>query len=113
MATLFPTIVAPRGFASTDPELAAVDRSLRWPVMFCLLTAVHWMVVGTFLLVYASSLTHPQDSVPILGLFVDLSTYCSFFTFGRVWPAAIDSLVYGWASLAGLGLAIWLIARTS
>ena len=35
------------------------------------------------------------------------------FTYGRVWPAAIDALVYGWASTAGLGLAVWLLARTS
>lgn len=100
-----------QGFASTDPELAAIDASVRLPVLVCLLSAVHWMVVGTFLLVYASSLTHPQDSIPILGLFIDLSNHFSFFTYGRVWPAAIDSLVYGWASTAGLGLATWLMAR--
>jgi len=113
MATLFPTTVAPRGFVSTDPELAAVDASVRWPVLVCFLTAVHWMVVGTFLLVYASSLTHPQDSFPILGWFIDLSNNFSMFTYGRVWPAAIDALVYGWASTAGLGLAVWLLARMS
>jgi cytochrome c oxidase cbb3-type subunit 1 len=113
MATLFPTTVAPRGFASTDPELAAIDASVRWPVLVCFLSAIHWMVVGTFLLVYASSLTHPQDAFPILGWFVTLSDNFSMFTYGRVWPAAIDALVYGWASTAGLGLAIWLLARTS
>jgi cytochrome c oxidase cbb3-type subunit 1 len=113
MATLFPTTVAPRGFVSTDPELAAIDASVRWPVLFCFLTAVHWMVVGTFLLVYASSLAHPQDRFPILGWFVDLSENFSAFTYGRVWPAAIDALAYGWASTAGLGLAAWLLARMS
>src|SRR5277367_2666851 len=113
MATLFPTTVAPRGFVSTDPELAAVDRSVRWPVMFCFLTGVHWMVVGTVLLVYASSLTHPLDALPILSWFIDLSNNVSFFTYGRVWPAALDALVYGWATTAGLGLALWLLARTS
>ena len=111
MATLFPTTVAPRGFVSTDPELAAVDRSVRWPVMFCFLTGVHWMVVGTVLLVYASSLTHPMDQLPILGWFVDLSNNFSMFTYGRIWPAAIDSLVYGWGGSAGLGLAAWLLPR--
>jgi len=111
MATLFPTTVAPRGFISTDPELAAVDRSVRWPVMICFLTGVHWMVVGTVLLVYASALTHPMDQLPILGLFVDLSNNFSMFTYGRIWPAAIDSLVYGWGGCAGLGLAAWLLPR--
>jgi cytochrome c oxidase cbb3-type subunit 1 len=100
-------------FVSTDPELAAVDASVRVPVMTCFLCAVHWLVVGTFLLVYASSLTHPQDSIPILGLLIDLSQNFSIFTYGHVWPAAIDTLIYGWASTAGLGLAIWVLARTS
>jgi cytochrome c oxidase cbb3-type subunit 1 len=113
MATLFPTTVAPRGFISTDQELAAVDRSVRWPVMICFLTGVHWMVVGTVLLVYASSLTHPMDSLPIFGLLVDLSNNFSMFTYGRLWPAAIDALVYGWGGCAGLGLAAWLLARMS
>jgi cytochrome c oxidase cbb3-type subunit 1 len=100
-------------FTSADPELAAVDASVRVPVLACFLTAVHWMVLGTVLLVYASSLTHPQDSVPIFGWFIDLASSCSFFTYGRVWPAAVDALVYGWASTAGLGLAIWVLARNS
>jgi cytochrome c oxidase cbb3-type subunit 1 len=113
MATLFPTTVAPRGFTSTDPELAAVDRAVRWPVMFAFLIGVHWMVVGTVLLVYASSLTHPMNTLPILGLLVDLSNNFSMFTYGRIWPAAIDSLVYGWGGSAGLGLAAWLLSRMS
>jgi len=112
MATSPPTI-ATQGYASTDPELAAIDSSVRWPVMACFLTAVHWMVVGTFFLVYASSLSHPQDTFPILGLFVSLSDNFSMFTYGRIWPAAIDALVYGWATTGGLGLAIWILARTS
>jgi cytochrome c oxidase cbb3-type subunit 1 len=111
MATLFPTIVAPRGFVSTDPELAAVDRSVRWPVMFCFLSGVHWMVVGTVLLVYSSALTHPLDQLPILGWFVSLSNNLGMFTYGRVWPAAIDALVYGWCTCSALGLAVWVLAR--
>jgi cytochrome c oxidase cbb3-type subunit 1 len=101
----------PASFLSTDPEVAAVDASVRVPVMACLLTSVHWLVLGTFFLVYASSLTHPQDSIPLLGLFVDLSNNFSFFTYGHLWPAAIDALVYGWAVTGGLGLAIWALAR--
>jgi cytochrome c oxidase cbb3-type subunit 1 len=104
--------IATQGYASTDPEIAAIDASVRWPVMACFLTAVHWMVVGTFFLVYASSLSHPQDTFPILGLFVTLSEHFSMFTYGRIWPAAIDTLIYGWATTGGLGLSIWIMART-
>jgi cytochrome c oxidase cbb3-type subunit 1 len=100
-------------FVSTDPELAAVDVSVRWPVLACFLFSVHWLVVGTFLLVYASSLTHPQDTLPLFGMLVTLSHHLSLFTYGRIWPAAVDTLVYGWASTAGLGIAIWVLCRTS
>ncbi len=112
MATSSSSAIANKGFASTDPELAAIDASVRWPVLFSFLTSIHWMVVGTILLVYASSLTHPQETIPGLSLFVNLSEQCSFFTYGRVFPAAVDALVYGWATTVGLGLAVWLLART-
>ncbi len=105
--------ISPDHFVSTDPELAAVDRSVRLPVMACVLTSVHWLVVGTFLLVYASSLTHPQDALPILGWFVELSNNCSFFPTATSGAPPLSALVYGWASLAGLGLAVWVLARTT
>ena len=113
MATLFPTTVAPRGFVSTDPELAAVDASVRWPVLRLLplrrALDGRGHVPARLRLVADPSAGH----LPILGFFVTLSNNFSMFTYGRVWPAAIDALVYGWASTAGLGLAVWLLARMS
>ena len=100
-----------RDFTSSDPELAAVDASVRWPVVASLLAAVHWMVTGTFLAVYASSLKHAADSMPLLDVFTWLSFHCSAFTYGRVFPAAIDALLYGWAGSAALGLVMWVLAR--
>src|SRR5579871_1330193 len=100
-----------RNFTSSDPELAAVDVSVRWPVVASLLAAVHWMVTGTVLAVYASSLKHPADRLPVLDLFTTLSERCSAFTFGRVYPAAIDTLLYGWVGSAALGLLVWTLAR--
>jgi cytochrome c oxidase cbb3-type subunit 1 len=107
-------------FVSTDPELAAIDASVRWPVLACFLTSVHWLVVGTVLLVYASALTHPQDAlafpfgIPSPFVFLNhLSAEFGPLTYGRVWPAAVDTLVYGWGLTAGLGIAIWVLTRTS
>jgi len=100
-----------RNFSSSDPELAAVDVSVRWPVIGSLLAAVHWMVVGTVLLVYASSLRHPADSIPVLNVFNWLSQQLSVFTYGRVYPAAVDSLLYGWCGSASIGLVVWVLAR--
>jgi cytochrome c oxidase cbb3-type subunit 1 len=34
-----------------------------------------------------------------------------FLTYGRVWPAYTNVLSFGWASLSGMGVAIWLLAR--
>ena len=100
-----------RNFSSSDPELAAVDASLRWPVIASLLAAVHWMVVGTVLLVYASALKHPSDGAPIFDLFNKLSDHLSVFTYGRVYPAAVDALLYGWCGSAAIGLVSWVLAR--
>ena len=100
-----------RNFTSGDPELAAADASLRWPVIGSLLAAVHWMVVGTVLLAYASSLRHPSDSLPLLDVFTWLSQNCAVFTYGRVYPTAVDALLYGWCGSASLGLVAWLLAR--
>ena len=100
-----------RNFTSSDPELAAVDASVRWPVIGSLLAAVHWMVVGTVLLAYGSSLRHPSDTLPILSIFTWLSQNCAVFTYGRVFPAAVDSLLYGWCGSASIGLVVWVLAR--
>jgi len=35
----------------------------------------------------------------------------SFLTWGRLRPAHMNVMVYGWASMAGMGTAVWLMAR--
>jgi len=34
-----------------------------------------------------------------------------FLTWGRIRPAHVNASIYGWASMAGMGTAIWLMAR--
>src|SRR5437899_12734695 len=41
----------------------------------------------------------------------DLLSDISFLTWGRLQPAHMNVMVYGWASMAGMGTAIWLMAR--
>ena len=43
----------------------------------------------------------------------DLLSGCSFLTWGRLRPAHMNVMLYGWASMAGIGTAIWLMARLS
>lgn len=86
-----------------DPiaERHEVDQSVRWPVLAFLGSAVFWLLVGSlFGLVSALKMTHP-------GM-MDESAWT---TFGRFRPAHLNSMVYGWASCAGIGVGIWLLAR--
>ena len=34
-----------------------------------------------------------------------------WLTFGRVYPAGMNCMVYGWAFTAGMGVLVWLMAR--
>jgi cytochrome c oxidase cbb3-type subunit 1 len=82
-------------------ERALIDKSARGPVLTFFATAVAWLGVVTFLgLIAAIKLHHPEFLADI-----------SFLTYGRVWPAYMTSFTYGWASLTGMGVGIWLMAR--
>lgn len=87
-----------------DPrERAQIDASLRLPVLCFFGSALFWLLVGSFLgLIAAWKLFFPG-----------LLDGCGFLSYGRVQPAAVNALVYGWASLAGLGTGLWLMARLS
>jgi cytochrome c oxidase cbb3-type subunit 1 len=77
------------------------DASLRLPVLIFFGCAVSWLTFGLFLgAIAAFKLVWPH--------FLDGP---AFLTFGRIAPAAVNALVYGWASSAGFGIALWLLAR--
>jgi cytochrome c oxidase cbb3-type subunit 1 len=87
------------------PELNALreemDRRARLPVLLYFGAGVLWLLAGTALGLISSLKLHAPDwlaSVPWL-------------TFGRVRPAHLDTVVYGWASLAGAGCFVWLTSR--
>jgi len=82
-------------------ERAAIDRSVRYPVLFFFTSAAGWLFVATFL-GFASSL---KLAAP------ELFDSCVLFSYGRLFPAHMDALIYGWAMQAGFGVMIWLMAR--
>ena len=41
----------------------------------------------------------------------DFLSGTAFLTWGRIRPAHLNALIYGWGSMAGMGTAIWLMAR--
>src|ERR1044071_8346634 len=82
-------------------ERAYIDASTRVPVLMFYTSAIVWLIVGTVLAMVCSLKSHAPD---LLG-------NISFLTWGRLRPAHVNMMVYGWASMAGMGTAVWLMAR--
>ncbi len=104
-ATAEPPKTAPAAPAATDDswsvERAHIDASARGPVLVFFFTALAWLLVSTFFgFVGSYKLQNP-------GFLADWPIY----TYGRVVPAFHACFTYGWCSLAGMGVAIWLMAR--
>ncbi|MDA9923841.1 cbb3-type cytochrome c oxidase subunit I [Verrucomicrobiales bacterium] len=82
-------------------ERATIDRSTRYPVMFFFTSAAAWLLAATIL----GFLSSVKLRVP--GLWDE----CQFMGYGRLFPAHLNALVYGWAMQAGIGVMLWLMAR--
>lgn len=90
--------------AASDIALrAAIDRSLRHPVMFFLTSGAAWLAVSILLAIIASIKVH----------YPGFADGCSWLDYGRVFPAHINTLIYGWGFQAAFGVLIWLLARMS
>jgi len=86
---------------SVKYERAEIDASCRLPVLIFFGSAVFWLLIGTgFAMLAALKMSLPEllDGEPWL-------------TFGRVRPAHLNTVVFGWASAAGIGVGLWLMAR--
>src|SRR5438094_6225534 len=82
-------------------ERALIDASTRVPVLMFYASAVAWLLVGTVLAFFTSFKLHSPD----------LLSNIAFLTWGRIRPAHLNVMLYGWASNVGMGTAIWLMAR--
>jgi cytochrome c oxidase cbb3-type subunit 1 len=78
-----------------------IDVSCRWPVLVFFGGAAFWFLVSG-----------------IFGLLVSIklhsSTFlasCPWLTYGRIRPAQLDALVYGFAAPAAFGVTLWLFCR--
>src|SRR6476620_8222318 len=77
-------------------ERALIDASTRLPVLFFYASGIIWLLLGTLLAGLTSWKLHAPD----------LLANCEFLTWGRVRPAHLNVMIYGWASMAGIGTAI-------
>ncbi len=82
-------------------ERALIDASTRLPVLFFYASAIIWLLLGTLLAGLVSWKLHAPD----------LLANWSWLTWGRLRPVHMNVMVYGWASMAGIGTSIWLMAR--
>lgn len=82
-------------------ERAEIDASTRVPVVLFYASAVFWLLVGT---VFAMLASFKMNAPGFLDQW-------AWLTFGRVRPAHLNVVAYGWASAAGIGTALWLMAR--
>lgn len=82
---------------------AGIDRSLRHPVMFFMTSGAAWLAVSIVLGIIASAKVHSPGFL----------TGFSWLTYGRVFPAHINALIYGWGFQAAFAVIIWMMARLS
>lgn len=95
----------PNSTTTGDDSLrrAAIDRSVRIPVLFLFANAAMWLLGATIMGLVASVKLYAPE-------FLDRS-YLWFINYGRLQPAHMNALIYGWAIQAGLGASLWLMAR--
>jgi cytochrome c oxidase cbb3-type subunit 1 len=92
------------GSSVSDSDVKArddADKSTSLVVGVCLTLAVVWLVLASVAGLISSIKMHEPDWWVQYG----------WITFGRIRPIHLNMVAYGWCSLAGIGVAIWLIPR--
>jgi cytochrome c oxidase cbb3-type subunit I len=87
--------------AEQRAALGEIDRSCRWPVLMFYLGGIIWLLIGTLLALVASWKMHDPAFLSSWG----------WLNFGRVRPAHLNAVIYGFANQAAVGTALWLMCR--
>jgi cytochrome c oxidase cbb3-type subunit 1 len=82
-------------------ETGRLDASSRAPVMLAIHLALAWLVLGTAFGDIASVKMHLPDWL----------AERAWLTFGRVRPAHLNAMTYGWATSAMLAVSLWMMPR--
>ncbi len=107
-ATMAPNSPVPSAAvpAATDtqppvPSPSEIDFSCRLPLLVLFLSGAVWLLIASAFALIGSIKFHAPDFL----------AGTPWLTYGRVRPAFIDSLLYGFCIQAGLGVSLWLLAR--
>jgi cytochrome c oxidase cbb3-type subunit I len=87
--------------AEIRTQRVEIDESCRWPVMSFFVSGLAWLAIGSVLALITSIKMHHPD---FLGDW-------AWLTFGRVRPAHLNTVIYGFASMTGIGVLLWLMCR--
>lgn len=108
--------VTPRDVENIERSL--IDQAARGPVLTFFTTAIFWLLVSSVLGYIASKKLHAPDFIlgpewlyKLVGVHSWMAWLFDHLPYGRVWSAYNTALIYGWCSLAGMGVATWLIGR--
>src|SRR4051812_21328103 len=79
-----------------------INASCRLPLLVLFVGAAWWLIAASVLGLVASIKFHSPNFL----------SHCAWLTYGRVHPAANNALLYGFAVQAGLGVVLWIFARS-
>jgi cytochrome c oxidase cbb3-type subunit 1 len=96
-----PSSANPGGVARYPVAPAEIDASCRLPLVVLFLSAAVWLVIGSAFALIASIKFHAPDFL----------ADSAWLTYGRVHPTSLNCMLYGFCLPAGLGVALWLLAR--
>jgi cytochrome c oxidase cbb3-type subunit 1 len=92
---------SPAALARDRAERMAVDDASRNIVTALFGSSLLWLLLGSALAIAASLKLHWPE---FLGT-------AEWLTFGRVRPAHLNTMAYGWVSTASIGVGLWLMSR--
>ena len=84
-----------------SPDRGAIDASIRQPVLFFIGSACVWLVAAAAL----------RWLLSVESLFPADFGGAAVLSYGRIEAASRMAAIFGWAALAGYGVALWLLAR--
>lgn len=86
---------------SREDVVRAIDASTATPLGLMFFASLAWLVLSAVFALIASVKLHSPS----------ILANCSWMSYGHLRPAANDAFVYGFASQAGIGIALWMLCR--
>ena len=80
---------------------AEIDVSCRGPLLLLFVSGLSWLVLGLLLALISSIKLHAP------AFLADVP----WLTFGRLRPAAMNAILYGFASQTAIGVSLWMMCR--